>query len=309
MRPLARALPWWSVVAGLAVVGMMLTGMAQADDFYRWRDGGLHRDPPPASTAATPRTDPAASPVRLRFEPRSDAIEAWVDNTLGGPVEVELREVEQREVALRPARGRVTGAEPPLPVRAVVPARQERRIARLPPDTDARFALTAIRGAPDAQPEDVEYGFPLETDALRVEQGWGGGFSHRDAENRYGVDFAAPYGTPVRAARAGVVMEVENGFDGGGRDRANDLGRANFVRILHADGSMALYAHLQRGGLRVRLGQRVAAGEPIGLVGATGFATGPHLHFAVQANRGLRLEAIRFRMLGPQGILRFTEAP
>lgn len=294
MRPLARALPWWPVVVGLAIAGM-----AQADDFYRWRDGGLHRDPPPASTAASSRTDATAPPVTLRFEPRSDAIEAWVDNTLGGPVEVELR----------PARDRVVGADPPLPVRAVVPARQQRRIARLPPDTDARFALTAIRGAPDAHPEDVEYGFPLETDALRVEQGWGGGFSHRDAENRYGVDFAAPPGTPVRAARPGVVMEVENGFDGGGRDRANDLGRANFVRILHADGTMALYAHLQRGGLRVRVGQRVSTGETIGLVGATGFATGPHLHFAVQANRGLRLEAIRFRMLGPQGILRFTEAP
>lgn len=144
---------------------------------------------------------------------------------------------------------------------------------------------------------------------LRVEQGWGGSFSHRDAENRYGVDFAAPSGTPVRAARAGVVMEVEDGFDGGGRDRAADLGRANFVRIVHADGTMALYAHLLRGGLRVRVGQRVGAGEPIGLVGATGFATGPHLHFAVQANRGLRLEAIRFRMLGPQGALRFIEAP
>ncbi|MGN6152305.1 MAG: hypothetical protein ACTHOH_09900, partial [Lysobacteraceae bacterium] len=135
MRPPARPLSWLPVVAGLLFAGVLLAGMlstrmARADDFYRWRDGGLHRDPP-ASTAATPRPDPTATPVTLRFEPRSDAIEAWVDNALGGPVEVELR-----QVAPPPARGGVAGAEPPLPVRAVVPARQQRRIARLPPDTD-----------------------------------------------------------------------------------------------------------------------------------------------------------------------------
>ena len=50
---------------------------------------------------------------------------------------------------------------------------------------------------------------------------------------------------------------------------------------------MALYAHLQESGVLVRPGQHVRAGQQIGLSGNTGFTTGPHLHFAVQVNRGM----------------------
>ena len=69
---------------------------------------------------------------------------------------------------------------------------------------------------------------------------------------------------------------------------------------------MALYSHLKHEGVLVRVGQRVRKGEPIALSGNTGYSTGPHLHFAVQANRGMKLESIPFRMFGPQGILQFT---
>jgi len=111
----------------------------------------------------------------------------------------------------------------------------------------------------------------------------------------------------VLAARAGVVMQVESDFDKAGLNREKYGGRANFVRILHDDGTMALYAHLKPEGVMVRVGQRVQAGQQIGLSGNTGFTTGPHLHFAIQVNRGMRLESIPFRMLGPRGALRFGD--
>ena len=110
------------------------------------------------------------------------------------------------------------------------------------------------------------------------------------------------------AARAGVVMQVESDFDKAGLNREKYGGRANFVRILHDDGTMALYAHLKPEGVMVRVGQRVQAGQQIGLSGNTGFTTGPHLHFAIQVNRGMRLESIPFRMNGPRGLLRFGAA-
>ena len=75
-------------------------------------------------------------------------------------------------------------------------------------------------------------------------------------------------------------------------------GRANFIRLLHDDGSMALYAHLSVDGVQVRIGQQIQAGQRIGLSGNTGFSTGPHLHFAVQVNRSMQLVSIPFRMRG-----------
>jgi murein DD-endopeptidase MepM/ murein hydrolase activator NlpD len=94
------------------------------------------------------------------------------------------------------------------------------------------------------------------------------------------------------------VMQVESDFEKAGLDREKYGGRANFVRVLHDDGTMGLYAHLKPEGVLVRVGQRVRQGQRIGLSGNTGFTTGPHLHFAVQVNRGMRLVSIPFRLDG-----------
>jgi murein DD-endopeptidase MepM/ murein hydrolase activator NlpD len=81
-----------------------------------------------------------------------------------------------------------------------------------------------------------------------------------------GVDYAAPLGRSVHAIAAGRVVAAGRAADG-----------AVIVRIRHADGSEALYAHLNAA-LDVRVGDRVSAGEPIGVIGLTGHTTGPHLH-------------------------------
>jgi hypothetical protein len=291
----------------LSAVALLLigvgVGVAVAADVFRWRDGGFVRDSP--RSVAPPPTDAPPLPVEhlpiagLRFENRDDVIEAWVDNHLAGPI----------EVVLSPLDGDVRGAVPTLPARTVVPALERRIVTRLPLVTTARFHLDVMRGHPGARAEDVEYGFPLDSRSLRIEQGWGGAYSHRDAENRYGIDFAADIGTPVLAARAGTVMELEDGHAFAGANNPEALGRANYIRMLHSDGTMGLYAHLDTGGARVRVGQRVRQGDVIGLSGNSGYTSGPHLHFAVQINRGMRLESIPFRMFGPEGILRFEESP
>jgi murein DD-endopeptidase MepM/ murein hydrolase activator NlpD len=86
-----------------------------------------------------------------------------------------------------------------------------------------------------------------------------------------GSDYAAPAGTPVRAAADGSVARA---------GRAGGYG--NLVEILHPDGQVTRYAHLQRIEPGVRRGSFVRRGEMIGTVGMTGLATGPHLHFEVR---------------------------
>ena len=133
---------------------------------------------------------------------------------------------------------------------------------------------------------------------MKIEQEFNRKFSHTDVQNKFAIDFGVPQGTPVYAARAGVVMQVESDFDKAGLDLEKYGGRANYVRILHDDGTMGLYAHLRPEGVLVRSGQRVKTGQQIGLSGNTGFTSGPHLHFAVQVNRGMALVSLPFRMTG-----------
>jgi Peptidase family M23 len=85
-----------------------------------------------------------------------------------------------------------------------------------------------------------------------------------------GIDWAAPRGTPVRAAGDGVVVAA-------GRFGAY----GHYVRIDHGGEIGTAYAHLERYALGLRPGLTVRQGEPIGGVGSTGRATGPHLHYEV----------------------------
>ena len=128
-----------------------------------------------------------------------------------------------------------------------------------------------------------------------VSQGFNGAFSHRDPQNQYAVDIGMPEGTPVRAARDGVIMTVDNDFYGNGLDMAQYGDRANNIRIVHADGVMSVYAHLAFESVRVQVGQHVKAGQEIALSGDTGFTSGPHLHFCVQMNRDMHLVSVPFQ--------------
>lgn len=294
----------------LAVLALLLapTQLA-AKKIYKYVDeqGIVHySDRRPATDAeveAIPvRVDPAEI-VRLRLE-RSDGVQrAVVSNTLAGPVEVALSFAEADNIR----------AMPPLPLRRVVAGGTELELARFEAvdygRASFRVELGAVPGDPAARPEDVEYALPVDSRHWRIDQGFGGSFSHTGPQSRHAIDINVPEGTPVLAARGGVVMQVEDDFEGAGLDLEKFANRANHVRVLHSDGSMAVYAHLQPETVRVRQGQRVSVGQQLGASGNTGFSTGPHLHFAVQVNRGMELVSIPFRLGGPDGPVRIPGAP
>ncbi len=89
-----------------------------------------------------------------------------------------------------------------------------------------------------------------------------------------GVDFAAAYGTPVRATADGIVARV-------GRE---DGGYGNVIDLRHPNGIRTRYGHLSRFAPGLHPGERVAQGETIGYVGSTGLSTGPHLHYEFLVN-------------------------
>lgn len=145
--------------------------------------------------------------------------------------------------------------------------------AGLPVDGVAgRATLRALAHPPPSAPYTLAW--PLELPVL------GDPFGPRGDRWHSGIDLVAPMGTPVYAARAGKVVYAD-WLDGGW---------GFLVVISHGNGECSWYAHLSR--IDVRKGVWVAAGVRVGAVGATGDATGPHLHFEVRV-RGASVDPVR----------------
>jgi len=152
----------------------------------------------------------------------------------------------------------------------------------LPGAWSATMSRQDIRlGNVDAHHDDAYvYHLPYgEGVSYPIIQGYGAKLSHVGAE-RFTLDFGMPVGTPVHAARDGVVVLFEDSHDGGCL-REECSGLANFVVVLHADGTTGEYFHLERGSVWVALGARVQRGQLLGFSGDTGYSSTPHLHFGV----------------------------
>jgi murein DD-endopeptidase MepM/ murein hydrolase activator NlpD len=145
-----------------------------------------------------------------------------------------------------------------------------------------------------------KYHLPFKTGTIvRVTQEPNGILTtHKDALNRYAVDFGVPQGTPVLAARAGTVIEIRDSFSEGRAD-PKLTEKTNLVSIIHSDDTFAQYAHLAPHSVLVRPGESVKTGQMIARSGSTGYAGGPHLHFdlrraRIEANGTVRQESIPF---------------
>ena len=165
------------------------------------------------------------------------------------------------------------------------------------------YRYTWIAGDPRTEHRpDRAYRVPFAVaSAFQVSQAFPNTVTHPGADSRHAVDIVMPVGTGVYAARGGIVFEVAATNFRGGADPERDAAAANLVRILHDDGTYAEYAHLNWNSIRVKPGDVVARGQYIADSGNTGFSTGPHLHFAVVRNIGLRVESLPIVFEGPNG--------
>ncbi|MFN3579197.1 MAG: peptidoglycan DD-metalloendopeptidase family protein [Pseudomonas sp.] len=211
-----------------------------------------------------------------------------VHNELFAPVEVELS-IESAKHLI---------GVPDKPIRWVLQPKQQIRLLTLAPTGTGApsysYKLRHAVGDPRSHHSLVDYPLPWKGGPFRVTQGPGGRYSHTGPKGRYAIDIAMPEGTPIVAARPGVVIRTENNQSGRGTHPSG-----NFVRLLHDDGTMSVYLHLKHRSVVVREGQRVSAGTLLAKSGNTGNSTGPHLHFVVQKNVGLDTISIPFAFNQP----------
>ncbi len=273
------------------------SALALGQSMYKYRDSDgnlIFSDRPP----------PDEQPVEIRELQTGQSkptVEVWTSlvnrsvrftarNEYVVPVEVILALDDLRNLGM---------PDPDQPLRWIVDPKSEQVLLELEaladnavPEADFRYIW--LPGDPRAvHAPERPYRAPFAAAREHpISQAFPMGITHTTPDSYYAVDFAMPIGTDIYAARGGVVFEVESTNYRGGTDMERDGPAANVVRIMHDDGSHAVYAHLNWNSIRVQPGDRVERGEYIADSGNTGFTTGPHLHFVVLVNRGMRLVSV-----------------
>lgn len=221
-----------------------------------------------------------ADPYPLTVESKHAGKEIWVIGHNQGYSSVSIKAVltEQENIA----------SDQRWPVYAVLPPQRDTTIARIyaaDKNRGYRFStsVSSLLGDFNAQQDSTAmYRLPYQDGSSHVigQAIDGVKTTHNTPLSLYAVDFNMAEGTPIVAARGGVVVQTIDQFTQGANDPAL-VHQANSIRIQHADGTHGSYAHLMHQGVAVKVGQQVQAGEVIGYAGSTGYSSGPHLHFAV----------------------------
>jgi len=298
----------WIIAFTIFLTG---SGVSSAQSVYSYEDedGVTHlSDQRPSDMEGVEVQRAFVSPqpaIDSRQRSTDEQTEWWFRNRLSGPVAVRI-EISESNNALPDPR------EPGIQVLEPLEDRSLLSVRSADPTQSREFSFSSLStpGALDVSHQpDRPYTLPFSSGSrFRITQGFGGEFSHTSPQGYYAVDFDMPVETPVHAARSGVVMEVARWFYESGEDLERYGNRANFIRIVHEDGTMAVYSHLDFEGVLVGLGEQVSRGQKIGRSGNTGFSTGPHLHFVVQKNRDMALVSVPIEFETDDGTLKNPEA-
>jgi murein DD-endopeptidase MepM/ murein hydrolase activator NlpD len=117
--------------------------------------------------------------------------------------------------------------------------------------------------------------------SYKIIQGYNGSYSHNTDFSRYAIDFSLKIKDTVCSAADGYIVGVIKDYEFGGSS-IDWIDYSNYITIYHPkSGLFTEYAHLNKNGSFVKVGDTVIKGQPIGLSGMTGYTTVPHLHFNV----------------------------
>ncbi|MGI9271635.1 MAG: peptidoglycan DD-metalloendopeptidase family protein [Woeseiaceae bacterium] len=301
--PDGRAVRGLAALLAVLLVPLCVTDSVVAQELYKYRgENGewIYSDRPPddGQTAEVRELEKGSA------EPTVDVTHSYV----GSNVELTARNDFFAPVELRLQISSIRGLSYPDPDLAMVwvlPPRSETDLFELALLEDGtspylEYEFRYMPGDPDARHDAVQpYRAPFAiSNDYPITQAYPQVVTHTGLDSYYAVDLAMPIGTDIFAARGGVVFDVAGTNFRAGQDIERDGPAANVVRILHDDGTYAIYAHLNTNTIRVKLGDRVNRGDYIADSGNTGYSTGPHLHFAVVRNSGLRTRSVPITFAG-----------
>lgn len=286
------------------LAALLIPAAVAGQTLYKYRGAAgewIYADRPPDGDGRVAEvrnlgTKGSADRVSVATTERGDAVHFTASNPFHAPAELIIRF------------SRIEGLEYPDPDRPLVwvlPPRSNTPLLQLSrlnngAIPNARYEFEYMIGNPRAahrptQPYRVPFALATE---FPVTQAFPDLVTHTTLDSRFAVDIAMPIGTDIFAARAGVVFDVSGDNYRSGLDPERDGPAANVVRILHDDGTYAVYAHLNWNSIRVRPGDYVKRGQYIADSGNTGFSSGPHLHFVVLRNSGMRAESVPVQFQG-----------
>ncbi len=220
--------------------------------------------------------------LQLKWKTTKDSIQLMAINKLLAPIEMVVSDRttnEEIQSFLLPAKDSI-----------VLHAAQGIELDTLVKKVKKEWKFSYYIGHPKTISIDSNYLYRLPFKAHKkyeVSQGWNGKYSHKGTLSGYALDFQLNIGEPVHAARDGIVIKAIDWFTKQGGPELRNM--ANRIVVLHQDGTLASYVHLQYKGVLVNVGDSIKAGQKIGVSGLTGHTRGPHLHFVVRKERDISI--------------------
>jgi murein DD-endopeptidase MepM/ murein hydrolase activator NlpD len=240
-----------------------------------------------------------AQSMKRHIKITKDSVYVNLINPFEAPLEISMQPLDSSAQYIRVKNHSVLRYNDTLKNALIVPVRRVKVTINFRVGAFVKFNATF--GDPNDQPDGSLYVLPYPVGKrYKIIQGFGGKFSHNLKSSFHAIDFGTQIGDTITAARSGKVFFVKE--DSNEHCRTRDCAdKGNKILVIHTDGTIANYVHLDFNGALVDVGDLVTAGQPIGISGMTGFTTTPHLHFVVH-KAGSETVPVYFKGIGQKSL-------